>query len=41
MWWLSYRYDLYFQRHKNGLIINLYHDELEAGNPLGGNAGTR
>ena len=35
-----YRYDPYFQRHKNGLIIILYHDELEVCNPLGSNAGT-
>ena len=35
-----YRYDPYFQRHKNGLIIILYHDELEVCNPLGSNAET-
>ena len=35
-----YRNDPYFQRHKNGLIIILYHDELEVCNPLGINVGT-
>ena len=35
-----YRYDPYFQRHKNGLIIILYHGKLEVCNPLRSNAGT-
>ena len=36
-----YRHDLYIQRHKNGLIIILYHGKLEVCNPLGSNAGTQ
>ena len=35
-----YRYDPYFQMHKNGLIIILYHDDLEVCSPLESNAGT-
>ena len=35
-----YRYGPYFQMHKSGLIIILYHDELEVCNPLESNAVT-